>query len=273
MGTTHFRCKFKLSNFYISCSGAPAAGGKGPSTTIQDLEKMLQGPDVQPRIIGAAAKGSKDDSLSNQQPKNGAVSGLPTDTHASPAAEPLQASSNANIKSQVTKSTMHNVHMTEQLECKQRAGCKWHAKHDCVEQLEVICNHSCKVMMSKCARLHHPPWSCCTLIPCTHGERGAETDKHLKALKADDEEAHMKLTGTTKDVRIAQMRDTTWRMLAQAGTNSHCITTFATTSFSLQNNVGPFSTLSYLKHSTQSSRLMSGLTRHLPTLVLVTRSN
>lgn len=71
-----------------------------PNTAIQDLEKTLQGPDVQSRIVDAAVKASKDDSLLNQQPTNGTVSGLPADTRTSPATEPSQASSNANIKSE-----------------------------------------------------------------------------------------------------------------------------------------------------------------------------
>ena len=67
------------------------------NTAIQDLEKTLQGPDVQSRIVDAAVKASKDDTISNQQPTNGAVSG-PTDARASPATDPSQ--SDSNIKSE-----------------------------------------------------------------------------------------------------------------------------------------------------------------------------
>ena len=67
-----------------------------PNTAIQDLEKTLQGPDVQSRIVDAAVKASKDDT-SHQQPTNGAVSG-PNDARASPATEPSQ--SDTNIKSE-----------------------------------------------------------------------------------------------------------------------------------------------------------------------------
>ena len=69
-----------------------------PNTAIQDLEKTLQGPDVQSRIVDAAVKASKDGSLSNQQ--NGTVSGLSADARTSPATEPSQAASDPNIKSE-----------------------------------------------------------------------------------------------------------------------------------------------------------------------------
>ena len=38
------------------------------TAAIQDLEELLQGPDVQSGIVDAAVKASKDNSLLNQQP-------------------------------------------------------------------------------------------------------------------------------------------------------------------------------------------------------------
>ena len=114
------------------------------------------------------------------------------------------------------KPTIHDAHITEQLERKQRLERERCAKHKHVEQLSVICSHwhgrkviaVNRVAQDKDLRLGP---SRAVLNFHTHTEK--EEHKHierlakecLKALKADDEEAYMKLIDTAKDTHITHL--------------------------------------------------------------------
>ena len=105
------------------------------------------------------------------------------------------------------KPTIRDARMTEQLERKQRR-----AKHKHVEQLSVICSHGRDIIavnhvaQDKVLCLGHA-----VLNFHAHAEKeeqkriGRLAKEPLKALKADDEEAYMKLIYTTKDTCITHL--------------------------------------------------------------------
>jgi ATP-dependent helicase STH1/SNF2 len=124
------------------------------------------------------------------------------------------------------KPTIRDTHMTETLERKQRVDRERRAKQKHVEQLGIICAHGRKVLdvnraaQDRAIRLHKA-----VLSFHTHAEREEQkrieriSKERLKALKADDEEAYMKLIDTAKDTRITHLlkqTDTYLDSLAQA---------------------------------------------------------
>ena len=110
------------------------------------------------------------------------------------------------------KPTMRDARMTEQLERKQRLERERRAKHKHVEQLSVICSHGREVItvnrvaQDKVLRLGRA-----VLNFHAHTEKEEQkrierlAKERLKALKADDEEAYMKLIDTAKDTRITHL--------------------------------------------------------------------
>ena len=110
------------------------------------------------------------------------------------------------------KPTIRDARMTEQLERKQRLERERRAKHKHVEQLSVICSHGRdviavnRVAQDKVLRLGRA-----VLNFHAHTEKEEQkrierlAKERLKALKADDEEAYMKLIDTAKDTRITHL--------------------------------------------------------------------
>jgi len=124
------------------------------------------------------------------------------------------------------KPTIRDARATEHLERKQRAERERRAKHKHVEQLGVICSHGKEVLavnraaQDRIAKLGRA-------VGFFHINTEKEEQKRieriskerLKALKADDEEAYMKLIDTAKDTRITHLlrqTDTYLDSLAQA---------------------------------------------------------
>ncbi|KAF8624854.1 hypothetical protein AX15_005734 [Amanita polypyramis BW_CC] len=110
------------------------------------------------------------------------------------------------------KPTIRDARMTEQLERKQRAERERRAKHKHVEQLDVICNHG-REMLSACRTAQDRLIRLGRSVLSFHAHTEKEEQKRierlakerLKALKADDEEAYMKLIDTAKDTRITHL--------------------------------------------------------------------
>lgn len=112
----------------------------------------------------------------------------------------------------VRKPTIRDARMTEQLERKQRLERERRAKHKHVEQLTVICNHGKEVIavnraaQDRVARLGR---AVLNFHAYTEKEEQKRIEKlakeRLRALKADDEEAYMKLIDTAKDTRITHL--------------------------------------------------------------------
>ncbi|KIL71095.1 hypothetical protein M378DRAFT_20506 [Amanita muscaria Koide BX008] len=110
------------------------------------------------------------------------------------------------------KPTIRDARMTEQLERKQRAERERRAKHKHVEQLEVICIHG-REMMNTCRNAQDRVVRLGRAVLSFHAHTEKEEQKRierlakerLKALKADDEEAYMKLIDTAKDTRITHL--------------------------------------------------------------------
>ncbi|KAJ4471390.1 SNF2-family ATP dependent chromatin remodeling factor snf21 [Lentinula edodes] len=124
------------------------------------------------------------------------------------------------------KPTIRDARMTEQLERKQRLDRERRAKHKHVEQLTVICNHGRQVIEANRAaqdRLTRLGRSVLNFHVQTEKEEQKRIERiskeRLKALKADDEEAYMKLIDTAKDTRITHLlrqTDTFLDSLAQS---------------------------------------------------------
>ncbi|KAJ3849296.1 SNF2-family ATP dependent chromatin remodeling factor snf21 [Lentinula lateritia] len=124
------------------------------------------------------------------------------------------------------KPTIRDARMTEQLERKQRLDRERRAKHKHVEQLTVICNHGRQVIEANRAaqdRLTRLGRSVLNFHTQTEKEEQKRIERiskeRLKALKADDEEAYMKLIDTAKDTRITHLlrqTDTFLDSLAQS---------------------------------------------------------
>ncbi|EKM60438.1 uncharacterized protein PHACADRAFT_179732 [Phanerochaete carnosa HHB-10118-sp] len=124
------------------------------------------------------------------------------------------------------KPTIRDARMTEQAERKQRAERERRAKAKHVEQLKTICDHGREVhAVNRTAQDRIVKLS--KAIASFHAHTEKEEQKRierlakerLKALKADDEEAYMKLIDTAKDTRITHLlrqTDTFLDSLAQA---------------------------------------------------------
>jgi ATP-dependent helicase STH1/SNF2 len=126
----------------------------------------------------------------------------------------------------VRKPAMRDTHTTENLERKQRVDRERRAKQKHVEQLSIICAHGREVLsVNRSAQDRVIRLGKAVLSFHTHAEREEQkrieriSKERLKALKADDEEAYMKLIDTAKDTRITHLlkqTDTYLDSLAQA---------------------------------------------------------
>lgn len=126
----------------------------------------------------------------------------------------------------VRKPTLRDARMTEQAERRQRVDRERRAKHKHVEQLGVICTHgrevisTCRQAQDRVTRLGRAVISFHAYTEKEEQKRIERISKErLKALKADDEEAYMKLIDTAKDTRITHLirqTDTYLDSLAQA---------------------------------------------------------
>ena len=126
----------------------------------------------------------------------------------------------------VRKPAIRDTHMTENLERKQRVDRERRAKQKHVEQLSIICAHGREVLtVNRAAQDRVIRLGKAVLSFHTHAEREEQkrieriSKERLKALKADDEEAYMKLIDTAKDTRITHLlkqTDTYLDSLAQA---------------------------------------------------------
>jgi ATP-dependent helicase STH1/SNF2 len=124
------------------------------------------------------------------------------------------------------KPTIRDTHMTENLERKQRVDRERRAKQKHVEQLSIICAHGREVLsVNRSAQDRIMRLGKSVLSFHVHAEREEQkrieriSKERLKALKADDEEAYMKLIDTAKDTRITHLlkqTDTYLDSLAQA---------------------------------------------------------
>ncbi|EGN94088.1 hypothetical protein SERLA73DRAFT_126110 [Serpula lacrymans var. lacrymans S7.3] len=124
------------------------------------------------------------------------------------------------------KPTLRDARMTEQLERRQRVDRERRAKHKHVEQLGVICTHGKEVIavnraaQERVLRLGRAVQAFHAVTEKEEQKRIERISKErLKALKADDEEAYMKLIDTAKDTRITHLlrqTDTYLDSLAQA---------------------------------------------------------
>ncbi|KAG5221318.1 SNF2-family ATP dependent chromatin remodeling factor snf [Salix suchowensis] len=124
------------------------------------------------------------------------------------------------------KPTLRDARMTEQLERRQRTEREKRAKHKHVEQLMVICNHGREVIqVNRAAQDRVVRLGKAVLSFHIHTEKEEQkrieriSKERLRALKADDEEAYMKLIDTAKDTRITHLlrqTDTFLDSLAQA---------------------------------------------------------
>ena len=124
------------------------------------------------------------------------------------------------------KPTIRDTHMTENLERKQRVDRERRAKQKHVEQLGIICAHGREMLaVNRAAQDRAIRLGRAVLSFHTHTEREEQkrieriSKERLKALKADDEEAYMKLIDTAKDTRITHLlkqTDTYLDSLAQA---------------------------------------------------------
>lgn len=110
------------------------------------------------------------------------------------------------------KPTIRDARMTEQLERKQRVERERRAKQKHVEQLGVICTHGKEVLaVNRAAQDRIVRLGKAVLSFHAHTEKEEQkrveriSKERLKALKADDEEAYMKLIDTAKDTRITHL--------------------------------------------------------------------
>jgi ATP-dependent helicase STH1/SNF2 len=112
----------------------------------------------------------------------------------------------------IRKPTIRDARMTEQLERKQRVDRERRAKHKHVEQLGVICAHGREMLAVNRAgqdRVMKIGRAVLSFHAYTEKEEQKRIERiskeRLKALKADDEEAYMKLIDTAKDTRITHL--------------------------------------------------------------------
>jgi ATP-dependent helicase STH1/SNF2 len=112
----------------------------------------------------------------------------------------------------VRKPTIRDARMTEQMERKQRTDRERRAKHKHVEQLSVITSHGRDLLaVNRAAQDRVLKLGRAVLQFHAHTEREEQkrierlAKERLKALKADDEEAYMKLIDTAKDTRITHL--------------------------------------------------------------------
>ncbi|KAL4254551.1 Swr1 complex component [Abortiporus biennis] len=112
----------------------------------------------------------------------------------------------------VRKPTLRDTRMTEQAERKQRVDRERRAKQKHVEQLNIICKHGEEVIAAnRSAQLRITRLGKSVQSFHVHTEREEQkrierlAKERLKALKADDEEAYMKLIDTAKDTRITHL--------------------------------------------------------------------
>ncbi|KAL1738723.1 hypothetical protein HDZ31DRAFT_50546, partial [Schizophyllum fasciatum] len=110
------------------------------------------------------------------------------------------------------KPTVRDARKTEKLERDQRVERERRAKHKHVAQLNVICTHGQEVRQANTAvrdRLGRLAKSVLHFHTVTEKEEQKRIERiskeRLKALKADDEEAYMKLIDTAKDTRITHL--------------------------------------------------------------------
>ncbi|KAL6305657.1 SNF2 family N-terminal domain-containing protein [Sparassis latifolia] len=110
------------------------------------------------------------------------------------------------------KPTIRDARMTEQLERKQRVDRERRAKQKHVEQLGVICAHGREILaVGRAAQDRVTRLGRSVLSFHIHTEKEEQkrieriSKERLKALKADDEEAYMKLIDTAKDTRITHL--------------------------------------------------------------------
>jgi ATP-dependent helicase STH1/SNF2 len=132
----------------------------------------------------------------------------------------------------VRKPAIRDTHITENLERKQRVDRERRAKQKHVEQLSIICAHGREVLsMNRTAQDRVIRLGKAVLSFHAHAEREEQkrieriSKERLKALKADDEEAYMKLIDTAKDTRITHLlkqTDTYLDSLAQAVMAQQC---------------------------------------------------
>lgn len=112
----------------------------------------------------------------------------------------------------IRKPTIRDARMTEQLERKQRLERERRAKHKHVEQLNDICTHGRDVIavnraaQERISRLGRAVLSFHSYTEKEEQKRMERLAKErIRALKADDEEAYMKLIDTAKDTRITHL--------------------------------------------------------------------
>jgi ATP-dependent helicase STH1/SNF2 len=110
------------------------------------------------------------------------------------------------------KPTLRDARMTEQAERKQRIDRERRAKHKHVEQLGIICQHGRDIIavnrsaQDRVTKLGRAVLSFHAFTEKEEQKRIERISKErLKALKADDEEAYMKLIDTAKDTRITHL--------------------------------------------------------------------
>ncbi|KAG1738616.1 SNF2 family N-terminal domain-containing protein [Suillus paluster] len=110
------------------------------------------------------------------------------------------------------KPTLRDARMTEHAERKQRIDRERRAKHKHVEQLGVICQHGRDIItvnrsaQDRVTKLGRAVLSFHAFTEKEEQKRIERISKErLKALKADDEEAYMKLIDTAKDTRITHL--------------------------------------------------------------------
>ena len=108
--------------------------------------------------------------------------------------------------------TLRDARMTETLERKQRADREHRVKQKHLEQLAAICNHGREMVATNRAhqdrilKLGRAVQNFHTYTEKEEAKRIERISKErLKALKADDEEAYMKLIDTAKDTRITHL--------------------------------------------------------------------
>jgi ATP-dependent helicase STH1/SNF2 len=126
----------------------------------------------------------------------------------------------------VRKPMLRDARATEVAERRQRVDRERRAKHKHVEQLVVICDHGREVLSANRAAQDRA-LKLGRAVLAYHQQTEKEEQKRieriskerLKALKADDEEAYMKLIDTAKDTRITHLlkqTDAYLESLAQA---------------------------------------------------------
>ncbi|KAG2023767.1 SNF2-family ATP dependent chromatin remodeling factor snf21 [Coprinopsis cinerea AmutBmut pab1-1] len=110
------------------------------------------------------------------------------------------------------KPTIRDARTIDQLERKQRMDREKRAKHKHVEQLLIICTHGREVLSANRSaqdRMLRLGRSVLNFHAQTEKEEQKRIERlakeRLKALKADDEEAYMKLIDTAKDTRITHL--------------------------------------------------------------------